>query len=117
MRPIDADSLKDDICKKCYSNDCKSDATDTITGCYLLETINNAPTVEAEPVKHGRWIRAEAKGYPVKRSSIWYCSECGEKIKYNDTLGRYQKTKKTVSQVNPRCRKCGARMDGGDKNA
>lgn len=69
--------------------------------------------VEAEPVKHGRWIRAEAKGYPVKRSSIWYCSECGEKIKYNDTLGRYQKTKKTVSQVNPRCRKCGARMDGG----
>lgn len=71
--------------------------------------------VEAEPVKHGRWIRAEAKGYPVKRSSIWYCSECGEKIKYNDTLGRYQKTKKTVSQVNPRCRKCGARMDGKER--
>ena len=69
--------------------------------------------VDFQPIIHGRWIRAEAKGYLVKRSSIWYCSECSEKIKYNDTLGRYHKTKKTVSQVNPRCRKCGAKMDGG----
>lgn len=82
--------------------DCASDLE------LLRDYIENS-----ELVKHGRWIRAEAKGYPVKRSSIWYCSECGEKIKYNDTLGRYQKTKKTVSQVNPRCRKCDALMDGG----
>lgn len=98
MRLIDADALAN------YANN-------QIVG-ITANDIMRFPTVEAEPVKHGRWIRAEAKGYPVKRSSIWYCSECGEKIKYNDTLGQYQKTKKTVSQVNPRCRKCGARMDG-----
>jgi hypothetical protein len=99
MRLIDADALAN------YANN-------QIVG-ITANDIMRFPTVDAEPVRHGRWIRAEAKGYPVKRSSIWYCSECGEKIKYNDTLGRYQKTKRTVSQVNPRCRKCGARMDGG----
>ena len=97
MRLIDADALAN------YANN-------QIVGITANE-IMRFPTIDAEPVKHGRWIRGEAKGYPVKRSSIWYCSECGEKIKYNDTLGQYQKTKKIVSQVNPRCRKCGAKMD------
>lgn len=97
MRLIDADALAN------YANN-------QIVG-ITANDIMRFPTVDAEPVKHGRWIRAEAKGYPVKCPSIWYCSECGEKIKYNDTLGRYQKTKKTVSQVNPRCRKCGTKMD------
>lgn len=110
MRVIDVDVLKRYMCNKCGE---RSTCEYQGYGCSTLADIDEQPTIEAEPVKHGRWIRAEAKGYPVKRPSIWYCSECGEKIKYNDTLGRYQKTKKTVSQVNPRCRKCGARMDGG----
>lgn len=75
MRLVDADSLKDDICKKCYSNDCKSDATDTITGCYLLETINNAPTVEAEPVRHTTNISK------IADCDEFICNDCGLHLK------------------------------------
>lgn len=32
---------------------------------------------------------------------------------HDDTLRTYQKSKKPVNEVNPRCRKCGAKMDGG----
>lgn len=96
MRLIDADSLKDDICKKCCSNDCKPDATDTVTGCYLLETINNAPTVEAEPVKHGQLVNKGA-GY-IK------CSVCGQ-IYTNIVL--FYKC----------CPYCTARFDVGVKDA
>lgn len=106
----------DDIIDICQANITPLKANGQGVAVSALRRVIEAAkeyAVEAEAVKHGRWIRAEAKGYPMKRPSIWYCSECGEKIKYNDTLGRYQKTKKTVSQVNPRCRKCGAKMDGG----
>ena len=113
MRLIDADKLLEMIEERIEESGKHRMA---VLAEELIDVINDyAEDYEVEPVKRGQWIRAEAKGYPVKRSSIWYCSECGEKIKYNDTLGRYQKTKKTVSQVNPRCRKCGARMDGKER--
>ena len=78
-----------------------------------LRMIDNAPTVDAEPVKHGRWIRGENKSaFPAEPPTIWYCSCCGEMIRYNDSMGTYQKKKRKVNEVNPRCRRCGARMDG-----
>lgn len=55
--------------------------------------INKAPTIEAEPVKHGYWIE-------VAKNTSWKCSECGElsccKADY--------------------CPDCGAKMDGGADN-
>lgn len=78
----------------------------------IIAEIAGLPIIEAEPVKHGRWIRGENKGFPEKPSMIWYCSVCGERIRYNDTPRTYQKIKKKVNEVNPRCRRCGARMDG-----
>ena len=103
-RIIDADSLKDDICKKCCSNDCKPDATDTITGCYLLETINSAPTIEAEPVKHVRWVcqnRSDTDG-----RLVYICSECGFEVRvYPYNISRWRTNEKY-------CAGCGARMRG-----
>ena len=82
-------------------------------GEITANDIMRFPSADVEPVRHGRWIRGVSKGFPKNPSCLWYCSCCGEKIKYTDTLRTYQKMKKPVNEVNPRCRKCGAKMDGG----
>lgn len=56
--------------------------------------IEDAPTIEAEPIKHGRWIEI---GHP------WYeCSECGERTAVVNLNGEV---------VWNYCPNCGARMD------
>lgn len=72
-----------------------------------LDAIDSASTIEAEPVRHGRWIPTEYDGYangaPVWDK--WECSECGhEHSGEEDTLTAF-------------CPNCGARMDGGADNA
>lgn len=62
--------------------------------------INNAPTIEAEPVKHGRWVEAvrwiRTDGH--KKSLRWKrCSNCGFRVK--------PKFAKNY------CPNCGAKMD------
>lgn len=54
------------------------------------------PTIEAEPVKHGRWVKPYINfyGHPCH-----CCSECGFKASYQDK--NY-------------CPNCGAKMDGGE---
>ena len=86
MRLIDGDALKAKFCNHCDERDCKPDATDTVYGCVIADTIDNMPTIEAEPVKHGRWM------YP------FYCSECGFAPYYSSDL--------TYNY----CPNCGARM-------
>lgn len=55
-----------------------------------------APTIEAEPVRHGDWVK-----YP--HGSGIYCSECHKKRRYKDIHDEY-------------CPNCGAKMDGGKDN-
>lgn len=82
---------------------------------YFSQIIDDTPTADVEPVRHGRWIRGKNKSaFPAKPPAIWYCSRCGERIRYNDSMGTYQKKKKKVNEVNPRCRRCGAKMDGDE---
>lgn len=117
MRPIDADFLvkgiEENFCNVCIYNGIRCLACDIRT---CLDYIEDTPTIDAEPVRHGRWIRGASKGWPTNPSCLWYCSCCGEKIRYVDTLRTYQKIKKPVNEVNPYCRKCGAKMDRGDCN-
>ena len=54
------------------------------------ELIVKAPTIDAEPVRHGRWINGE-------------CSECGEHAPYWSMSTTYYKS--------PYCYLCGAKMD------
>ena len=54
------------------------------------EEIDKQPTIEAEPVRHGRWIYNGYDEYPT-------CSYCNQSDTY---AGDY-------------CVNCGARMDGG----
>lgn len=69
--------------------------------------LSKAPTIDAEPVRHGHWVKCQGK------SNIWYCSECGEKINYKQNRRTYNIPKVPVWQKNKRCRCCGAKMDFG----
>ena len=60
---------------------------------YVRCSIQSQPTIDAEPVRHGKWMpREEGKVYPFWER--YTCSECGE---HSDDK-RY-------------CPNCGARMD------
>lgn len=61
--------------------------------------IQRIPTIEAEPVKHGRWVEA-AGGRTI-------CNQCGEYPLY-DYFGRLK--------LSTACPNCGAKMDGGSDN-
>ena len=68
--------------------------------------INDAPTADAEPVKHGRWIYGENED---GQDGI-FCSECDHFVPWY--YDYYDKTDDLIND-NPRCPNCGARMDGG----
>lgn len=83
MRLIDADALKADYIRT---------TTITNTPCCLYvskEQIDNAPTIEAEPIRHGEWVWDEAY-------EMFTCSECGKQMIRNDY---------------PYCAFCGAKME------
>ena len=106
MRLIDADALK-----KIYTHwlpqlEAPEDAGDRngVQTCILV--LDDAPTVEVEPVRHGRWERyADDKfiGYGAdgkikyRKVYTYECTECG-----------YGTAKKSNY-----CPNCGAMMDGG----
>ena len=59
------------------------------------------PAADVQPVKHGRWIHI--------RGCWWQCSNCEDNLIYTTSdRGRTEKHRY--------CSKCGARMDGGDKD-
>lgn len=63
----------------------------------FLKALENAPTIDAEPVKHGHWIEYEDN----KREC--YCSECDFPAGLDD-YGYH-------NMQDPYCRFCGAKMD------
>jgi hypothetical protein len=76
----------------------------------MLDEIEALPTIEAEPVRHGRWVECDYKhlehGFmETEPNSGLCCSECRT---------AFQKKKMTYKQY---CAACGARMDGGADNA
>lgn len=83
MRPIDADALKTHVCDMCDDGqrECKGDES-----CAILCWINDMPTIEAEPVRHGRWIKQEngmnvCSACEAKRVSRFnFCGNCGAKM-------------------------------------
>lgn len=95
MRLIDADELLERLrnAEAFYTHET---AGDFDTGRALglgeaREKVAEQPTIEAEPVKHGRWNINPDGYYP-------YCSECKEEPK-SGKMTRF-------------CQNCGARMDG-----
>lgn len=59
MKLIDADTLVKEVCKISCNKDrnaCPHINSCFETGCKTVIAIENAPVIEAEPVRHGYWI-------------------------------------------------------------
>lgn len=93
-RLIDADALKNSIDEHVYL--VHHGFNETEYGCTqygIHQIIDNAPTIEALPVRHGKWV-----GYAGTIGNE--CSMCG---KWIDVL-------QGTAEMNY-CPNCGARMD------
>ena len=85
MRLIDADEL---------INKYQSEATVDVFRYEVIEDLNNAPTVDAVPVRHGKWlwldgVRCSQCNYKLATTGLpSYCPNCGarmdEEVKDND---------------------------------
>jgi hypothetical protein len=99
MRLIDADALEKAIYKWMpkYEGTWMDGWISPIENLMILimMTIQEQPTVDVEPVRHGEW--SEHKDYP---GIAWLCSECG----YFTTMRTHY------------CPNCGAKMDGERKD-
>ena len=85
MRLIDANDYRERRCRTCI-NRVQCDNGGNL--CFDIMVLNTCPTIETQPVKHGRWM------YP------FYCSECGFTPYYSSDL--------TYNY----CPNCGVRMEG-----
>ena len=94
-RLVDANDLWSDVMMLPHNGD-------MISSEEVEQAIKDAPTVDAEPVVHGRWVKKTA-------DYVYYyaCSECGEPVLKsqwgNDFFSDY-------------CPNCGAKMDGERKD-
>ena len=84
-RLIDADALKEQCFK--FANDVPRSAM-----AFAQGQINCAPTIEAEPVRHGRWENC----FTQDGERAGFCSECH-----------------AIRFIDPYCPNCGAKMRGG----
>ena len=93
MRLIDADALAAEILDT-FGSDAGSEDVTVIYGMVI-----NAPTIDAVPARHGKWIR-------TGRSNIYggtelVCNLCKDRVMVQDVSREHY------------CRNCGARMDKG----
>lgn len=91
MRLIDANALiktiKDDHCKGCNKSGCIM--CRVCTWMDAMDYIEYAPTIDAQPVKHGHWKHSA--------SGEMYCCYCQYVPQWEDDKF---------------CANCGAKMDG-----
>ena len=90
-------------CKSKYDGLCPHEASK----CIEYRAINQLPAIEAEPVRHGRWLECDYKHMDhgmieTEPKAGLCCSECRT---------AFQKKKMTYKQY---CAACGAKMDGGE---
>lgn len=101
---ISRENAKDTFCERCDErigfglevDDCREKL-----GCAMMRWLDKVKAVEAEPVRHGRWIYD---------GMVWHCSECGRNPTYGMgyTQGR--------NELYKYCPFCNARMDGKEKS-
>ena len=101
MRLIYADKLRKDVIDL---PDPYNGFSDTYDKAYILDLVDEQPTVKAEPIRYGEW-RADERSYTVGEA---WCSVC--KTEYNiDDL--YNVGENNLPNY---CPHCGALMDRGD---
>ena len=98
MRLIDADALVERW-KRLASYSWNEAIATSWSHAYeeIISEIEEAPTVEAEPVRHGEWILKPDELFPTE--SIQECSVCHAEESLSMWHDKY-------------CPNCGAKMDG-----
>ena len=71
---IYVDRLKKDILAL---HDCYNGFSDTYDKACIIGVIDEQPTVDAVPVRHGRWMHISPEPEVMLGWMPWYCSECG----------------------------------------
>lgn len=103
MRPIDADQLKQAIDKLLMPG--KDVTFETYIDALVCAAIDDAPTVDAEPVRHERWeisLNGEpfcsgcCMGHRLTGRIQKYCPNCGAKMDEPQTI-------KTIEQEEKQC--------------
>lgn len=107
MRLIDADKLSEEMYRKSFETDDGRQRWDSglwIRYKVFEEARDNAPTIDAVPVRHGEWLHPEEEDedYHTVR---WSCPVCWSKFNFyeGDTDGT------------PYCPNCGAKMGEDDE--
>lgn len=111
-RLIDADALDREMYRKSFEVDDGRNVWNSglwIRYKIFEEAIRDAPTVDAEPVRHGAWLSCDKEGYILTETALrdgrrWYgykCSECNN-IYHGNAFTKY-------------CPNCGAKMDAERK--
>lgn len=80
MRPIDAGKLHDVLCEHIKHNE--EQGFSATEARLLLHMVDYTPPIEAEPVKHGRWIYkpifpTDTEDSPTYHIGCLVCSVCG----------------------------------------
>lgn len=70
---------------------------------YIKSVLDSAPEVDAQPVKHGKWLNAGGDW------TLAMCSECGEEYDVSDEP--CEKHFKLFGQFYRFCPGCGSKMD------
>lgn len=102
MRPIDADTIFPNGHVLVWEKDGETTAN------YILKFIKDAPTLDVEPVRHGRWEtdREDIEwGNSLKRK---HCTNCGSRP-------HFDKEKREFVLTNY-CPNCGAKMDAKEND-
>lgn len=109
MRLIDADALREVMYHEAFEKDTDMQRWDS--GCWIRykmfeNAIDAAPTIEADPVKHGHWEEKTVINCNVDEWQSARCSSCG----------RYHTTPYLYYFANfDYCPSCGAKMDEGSE--
>lgn len=106
MKLYSADALKEYFCKNCTGGTAEACSSQI---CILPGALEAVPTIEAEPVRSGRWVRPEES---TRCSYKWRCSECGRNSYFNH--GANAKKIKRSGELKCkylRCPYCGAKME------
>lgn len=104
-RLIDANELWKQMSELREKRDEESNMTGDRTVCATwndaVGLIKNAPTIDAEPVRHGKWLYGENES----GHDGYYCSQCGEHIRW-----RYGEEDIDFIRSYNYCPHCGAKM-------
>lgn len=98
MRLKDADALVKKVCFRCKEGDGEGICAEF---CRFIAALDNTPTIDAVPVVHGRWVKAQWM-LPPEYHHRKCCSVCGGWALY-DHIGRERTSKY--------CPNCGAKMN------